>query len=462
MFGEPKQIKAPRDSIPQGDDAGILDKARAATNGAKFNRLWAGDWSEYGSQSEADSALCMMLAFWTDNDAERINGLFRQSGLYREKWDKRHHSSGMTYGEETIRRAVELVTETYTPAAQDALTDDLPDDVVQEPTPTPTVTQKTVETAEAKPDALKMLRTGAELQTLECTVTWVWDKQIPEQSITLFSGKGGIGKTWLMLGIAEAVSKGLYYLDLPTRKMPVYYIDFENSLPVLVDRVRKLNITDVLFWHSTNEVKPPRIDTPEWERYKTLPPGLIIFDTLRASQGKDENNSADMALVMGRLKELRDLGFTVVILHHTPKGNDRTYKGSTAIFDLSDHVLGLYRTRKGKPDEVIDDDDNAEDACFRIGTKDKTRYEPFHMFIAFDPEHGFIVAPDPDDEDLKAMRETIANQGRLNQTQVYKLVKDALEMTSKGKVVGLLRKGAGQYWDVHREARSTYYEVRRG
>lgn len=43
----------------------ILTKARAAKNSPLFSRLWSGDWSGYRSQSEADEALCCLLAFWT-------------------------------------------------------------------------------------------------------------------------------------------------------------------------------------------------------------------------------------------------------------------------------------------------------------------------------------------------------------------------------------------------------------
>jgi hypothetical protein len=31
--------------------------------------------------------------------------LFRSSGLFREKWDQRHHGDGRTYGEGTILKA---------------------------------------------------------------------------------------------------------------------------------------------------------------------------------------------------------------------------------------------------------------------------------------------------------------------------------------------------------------------
>jgi hypothetical protein len=65
----------------------ILEKAMNARNGAKFRQLWSGDYSGYKSQSEADFALCNLLAFWTNNDRTAIDSLFRQSGLYRDKWD---------------------------------------------------------------------------------------------------------------------------------------------------------------------------------------------------------------------------------------------------------------------------------------------------------------------------------------------------------------------------------------
>jgi putative DNA primase/helicase len=46
-------------------DNEVIQKALAASNGKKFARLWAGDIDGYGSHSEADLALCGMLAFWT-------------------------------------------------------------------------------------------------------------------------------------------------------------------------------------------------------------------------------------------------------------------------------------------------------------------------------------------------------------------------------------------------------------
>ncbi|MFL5655225.1 MAG: phage/plasmid primase, P4 family [Ktedonobacteraceae bacterium] len=96
------------------DDA-LLERAMHAKNGATFRALWNGDTSGYVSQSEAELALCSVLAFWTGNDVSQIDRLFRRSALYRpDKWD-RPARSGETYGEGTIARAVANGSEAYSP-----------------------------------------------------------------------------------------------------------------------------------------------------------------------------------------------------------------------------------------------------------------------------------------------------------------------------------------------------------
>jgi len=94
-------------------DAELIEKATNAKNGAKFETLWNGSTTGYESQSEADMALCCLLAFWTGNNESRMDRLFRDSGLYREKWDEVHYVDGSTYGEQTIANAVQVSSDTY-------------------------------------------------------------------------------------------------------------------------------------------------------------------------------------------------------------------------------------------------------------------------------------------------------------------------------------------------------------
>ena len=93
-------------------DDELLQKARNSQKGTRFCALWAGDLADAelasynGDHSSADLALCNRLAFWTGRDPARIDRLFRQSGLMRNKWDARHSSEGRTYGQMTTETAI--------------------------------------------------------------------------------------------------------------------------------------------------------------------------------------------------------------------------------------------------------------------------------------------------------------------------------------------------------------------
>ncbi|MDS0243750.1 MULTISPECIES: hypothetical protein [unclassified Haloferax] len=111
-------------TTPQVDleDDELLKKAKNASNGAKFERLWNGNTAGYDSNSEADMALCCLLAFWTGGDTAQMDTLFRQSGLLRAKWDEVHYADGSTYGEKTIERATEATSDYYDPSPRNEST----------------------------------------------------------------------------------------------------------------------------------------------------------------------------------------------------------------------------------------------------------------------------------------------------------------------------------------------------
>jgi putative DNA primase/helicase len=104
------------DAASDLSDDELLEKAKNAENGNKFRRLWIGDTSGYPSHSEADLALAGLLAFWTGGDRRRIDRLFRESELYREKWDRDD------YRERTIDKALAGRSEFYDPDADDGTT----------------------------------------------------------------------------------------------------------------------------------------------------------------------------------------------------------------------------------------------------------------------------------------------------------------------------------------------------
>ena len=77
----------------------------------KFKELWEGSWQDagYKSPSEATLALCRQLAFWTRQDASRIDRLFRRSPLYSDKWERTDHRTRI------ISRAIDSASQVYSP-----------------------------------------------------------------------------------------------------------------------------------------------------------------------------------------------------------------------------------------------------------------------------------------------------------------------------------------------------------
>jgi len=114
---EAENIKNASNSEVFLDDEKVIEIALNAKNGDLFAELMNGNWKgRYASQSEADIALCNLLAFYSRCDAEQMQRIFRRSGLYRKKWDERRGEAG-TYGQITIARAIADCREVYEPPA---------------------------------------------------------------------------------------------------------------------------------------------------------------------------------------------------------------------------------------------------------------------------------------------------------------------------------------------------------
>lgn len=91
----------------------IIEIALKSKQGQKFGDLYAGSWEgSFNSQSEADISFCNMLAFWTGKDFNKMDTIFRNSGLYRPKWNEKRKNS--TYGIDTIKKAIQDCNNIYT------------------------------------------------------------------------------------------------------------------------------------------------------------------------------------------------------------------------------------------------------------------------------------------------------------------------------------------------------------
>ena len=225
------------------EDAPLIAKMKKGRNGAAFSALWNGDISAYPSHSEADVALCNILAWWTNGDTARMDRLFRQSGLMREKWDRKQ--SGTTYGAITIKNAADSTRGGYDPAGyateSRALSwdDEIPagQSVRDHPQAAETPPAQVEKQQPTKKAPLFLPASSFETRTARYLI----EPYIPRGMLSIIGGVSGTGKTSLALSLAAAVSSGraLPFEAAGTTHKPekVLYLTVEND-PHIVLRPR--------------------------------------------------------------------------------------------------------------------------------------------------------------------------------------------------------------------------------
>lgn len=114
--GNGKQPEAQRQPAPSAlTMSERLEKAFASKNGAGISALFYGNTAGYvdgdEGNSRADLALCAKLAFWSEGDPGILDAMFRQSSLFRKKWDERRGK--YTYGQMTVNEALRNCSEFF-------------------------------------------------------------------------------------------------------------------------------------------------------------------------------------------------------------------------------------------------------------------------------------------------------------------------------------------------------------
>ena len=94
-------------------DEEIINTALNSKNGGEFYRYYHdGDISANGNDaSSADMSFCHMLAFWCNSDKQQMDRIFRNSALFRDKWDELR--GDRTYGEITLDEAIRCARNGY-------------------------------------------------------------------------------------------------------------------------------------------------------------------------------------------------------------------------------------------------------------------------------------------------------------------------------------------------------------
>lgn len=313
----PALTPAPRHGL---SDEQALERARAARDGAKFDALWRGDASGYASASEADLALCSLLAFWVGPDPARIDALFRRSGLCRDKWKRR-----ADYRADTLAKAINRQEFYEPPEAQPKLVV-LPGQAAEAPKDeTPWIISVTDLLAE--PDEPEV---------------WLCQGLVRAQMLGLLVGPPKTYKSFFAqeLSVALATGTPAFGLFEVPEAVPVVYVQEESARLYLRRRFRGIlagrgmhpaTVADTLY---TVTNKRFRLDEPSHiarlteEAIEAYQPRIIFFDPMRAMHWLDENKAEAMQPIMAELTRLRDVyGLSIVVVHHNNKNPLYTAKG---------------------------------------------------------------------------------------------------------------------------------------
>jgi RecA-family ATPase len=158
---------------------------------------------------------------------------------------------------------------------------------------------------------------------------------IARNTIVLWTGADGDGKTFLVQSMAVATARGSEFLGMPCVKTPVLYLDLENPAFLVKDRIVPMTngepIPELRIWGIWNEHQPPMAGNDLLLTISKETRPLIIVDPFRYFHAAEENDSTAMSGVMKYLRACASHGAAVVLLHHPAKAEGSTGRGSSAI-----------------------------------------------------------------------------------------------------------------------------------
>ena len=169
-------------------------------------------------------------------------------------------------------------------------------------------------------------------------------------TVNLITGESGSGKTTVAAAICSAVDRGEPFAGFETQRRPVSVLDRENPLAVTVERFDRLHISygeNFKIWGGWAATEPPAPFTPIVMSWVAAcePKPLIVVDSLVSFHGGDENDATETRAYMQGFRRLADLGATLIVLHHSGKGeSSKEYRGSSDIkasVDVGYHLANI-------------------------------------------------------------------------------------------------------------------------
>lgn len=189
---------------------------------------------------------------------------------------------------------------------------------------------------------------------------WAIEGMFEKNSLVMLAGPSGIMKSFLAIDWTMCMSSGRKWKGRKTLTQKCLYCLGEGKANLL----KRLQAWELYEQLSDEEKAQLRanfrvtFDVPQLSQKASVDnllaqlkadgfaPDVIVIDTFaRSFVGMDENDAKDTGLWIEQADRLRQLGYTVIFLHHTTKNTEfgHRYRGSTAIMGAMDTAMQLTK-----------------------------------------------------------------------------------------------------------------------
>jgi len=176
------------------------------------------------------------------------------------------------------------------------------------------------------------------------------DDLVLAESLSVIYGPSGVGKSFLAFDWGRSIASGRDWYGRATTKGPVLYIAAEGIGGYVNRAIAWASARNViahdgfhLIGEAVNLLERSQVDALlDTIRAGEAAPALVVFDTLaRCIVGGDENSARDVGLAIdGADRIKRELGCTVLLIHHTGKDGELE-RGSSALRAAADLMWSL-------------------------------------------------------------------------------------------------------------------------
>lgn len=184
---------------------------------------------------------------------------------------------------------------------------------------------------------------------------WIMEGGIPAGGLVYITAPPAFGKTWVVLDLIRACLTGGKWLQVyQVERTPVMYLDEEMGVARVLPRIQKLGIprNSELLYANREGVKLDNQKHREQlcDTIRKYGVKLVVVDSLTRVHNLDEASNRDMARLYSCMREIMDLGATLVVCHHDRKGgqgesgvgHDRA-RGAGEIMAAADMVYSVEK-----------------------------------------------------------------------------------------------------------------------